>query len=77
MPSLAQQAIAATLAEGPRHTLWIQERASDGKLSASLTKPTEVTGRLIAVTIQDGKFVDVTDGGFFTVPIATGGCDGR
>lgn len=52
-----------------RKTLWLQERASDGKIKASLTKPKEITGRLIAVTIEDDKFVDVTDGGFFSVQI--------
>lgn len=52
-------------------TLWIQERASNGKLVATLTKPVEVTGRLISVTIEGElpKFIDVTDGGFYSVPI--------
>lgn len=52
-----------------RHkTLWIQEDAASGKLKASLEKPSRVTGRLIAVTIV-GDFIDVTDGGFYTVEI--------
>lgn len=54
-------------------TLWLQERASDGKLVASLEKPAMITGRLIAVTAisadGDVHFTDVTDGGFFSVPI--------
>lgn len=57
-----------TTKEKTRTTLWIQEKADSGKLKATLTKPDKVTGRLIAITIE-GEFVDVTDGGFFTVPI--------
>lgn len=51
-----------------RQTLWLQERASDGKLKATMTKPAKITGRLIAITFT-GEIHDITDGGFFTIPI--------